>query len=313
MRSTFLFLLLLLAWPASLSAAPLCSSHDVAVEVLGSGGPMHAAGRGGSAYFLWLHHKPALVVDMGGDTPAKLSAAGVEAGTVPLVLISHLHPDHVSGLADFLWSEINAPRKAPLTLAGPEGGGDGFPAIDDFLHRSFDKGGLYPRMAGLFDGSAFPLNVQTVSVKAETTIANPLGLAIAAYGVDHGPAPALAYRVQGEGFAVVFGGDQTYGDPGFGRFAAGADLLIMHAMLTDKAKGDALMRSVGLPEALGARAKEAVPKRLLLSHLMGAPKDSANQSLWSLSDVGGVKARVAEFYSGPIDLAEDGRCYAVKD
>ena len=137
MRLRFLILWLLLSWPASLSAAPVCSSHDVAVEVLGSGGPMHAQGRGGSAYLLWLHHKPALVIDMGGDTPAKLSAAGVEAGTLPLLLISHLHPDHVSGMADFLWGEINAPRKTPLTLAGPDGGGDGFPGIGDFLHRSF--------------------------------------------------------------------------------------------------------------------------------------------------------------------------------
>jgi ribonuclease BN (tRNA processing enzyme) len=312
MRLRVFSLMLLLTLPDNAAAAPLCSSHDVALEVLGAGGPMHAGGRGGSAYLLWLHHKPALVVDMGGDTPAKLSAAGVEAGTVPLLLISHLHPDHVSGLADFLWGEINAPRKTPLMLAGPEGGGDGFPAIGDFLHRSFDKGGLYPRMAGLFDGSAFALNVQTVPVKGQSAIANPLGLTITAYGVDHGPAPALAYRVAGDGFAIVFGGDQTYGDPGFGRFAAGADLLIMHAMLTDKAKGDALTRSVGLPEDLGARAKEAAPKRLVLSHLMGAPEGSANRGLWSLSDIGGVKAGVARLYSGPIDLARDESCIALR-
>ena len=311
MRAPFLSLLFLLAGPPGLSAAPVCASHEVAVEVLGSGGPMHAGGRGGSAYLLWVHHKPVLAVDMGGDTPAKLSAAGVEAGTLPLVLISHLHPDHISGLADFLWSEINAPRKAPLMLAGPEGGGDGFPAIADFLHRSFDKGGLYPRMAGLFDGSAFPLRVQTLPPKGETNVANDLGLSVSAYGVDHGPAPALAYRVMGSGFSIVFGGDQTYGDPGFGRFAAGADLVILHAMLTDKAKGDALTRSVGLPEDLGARAKEANPKRLVLSHLMGAPDGSANRNLWSLSDLAGVKKRVAEFYAGPIALAQDGSCYAV--
>ena len=235
-----------------------------------------------------------------------------EAGTLPALLISHLHPDHVSGLADFLWGEINAPRKTPLTLAGPEGGGDGFPAIADFLHRSFDKSGLYPRMAGLFDGSAFPLNVQTVPVKGQSTIVNPLGLTITAYGVDHGPAPALAYRVEGQGFAIVFGGDQTYGDPGFGRFAARAELLIMHAMLTDKAESDALTRSVGVPDALGARAKEAMPKRLVLSHLMGAPPGSANRDLWSLSDIARVKKRLAEFYHGPLAVAEDGSCFPLR-
>ena len=313
MRFRSFALLLLLAWPGSLSAQPICARHDVAVEVLGSGGPMHAQGRGGSAYLLWLHHKPALVIDMGGDTPAKLSAAGVEAGTVKLLLVSHLHPDHVSGLADFLWGEINAPRRTPLTLAGPEGGGDGFPSIGDFLHRQFGAGGLYPRMGGLFDGSAFPLTVETVPVKGQSAVANDLGLSISAYGVDHGPAPALAYRIEGEGFAVVFGGDQTYGDTGFGHFAARADLLVMHAMLTDKAAGSALTRTVGLPDKLGARAKEAAPKRLVLSHLMGAPAASANHDFWSLSDMDGVKKRVAEFYSGPIELAHDTSCYAVRE
>jgi ribonuclease BN (tRNA processing enzyme) len=87
----------------------------------------------------------------------------------------------------------------------------------------------------------------------------------------------------------------------------------MHAMLTDKAKGDALTRSVGLPEQLGARAKEAAPKRLVLSHLMGSPVESANHAFWSLSDMDAVKKRVAEFYSGPIELAQDASCYAVRD
>ncbi len=114
MRLGCFSLLLLLAWPEAAAAAPICASHDVAVEVLGSGGPMHASGRGGSAYLLWLHHEPALVVDMGGDTPAKPSAAGGwKLAPLPLLLISHLHPDHVSGLADFLLSEINTPRKTP--------------------------------------------------------------------------------------------------------------------------------------------------------------------------------------------------------
>lgn len=111
----------------ALAGPPPCSSYDAAVEVLGSGGPMHGDGRGNVAYLLWLHHKPALVVDMGGDTPAKLSGAGAHAGTLPLVLISHLHPDHVSGLPDFLWGEINAPRRLPLMLAGPVAGAIIFP------------------------------------------------------------------------------------------------------------------------------------------------------------------------------------------
>lgn len=295
-------------------AAPACGSNDVAVEVLGSGGPMHGDGRGNSAYLLWLHHKPVAVVDMGGDTAGKLAQAGVTPGTVGTLLVSHLHPDHVSGLPDFLWGEITAQRKAPLTVAGPGGGGAGFPDVQTFLQRQFGNGGLYPRMQSLFDGSAFPMTVQTIAVDqpAITDVANNAGLTITAYPVKHGPAPALAFRIEGEGFTAVFGGDQTYDDPGFGRFAANADLLVMHAMVIDGAEGNALTQTVGIPRNLGERAAEAKARHVLLSHLMLAPAASANAPLWSLTDIASVKATIAGRYRGRLDLASDMQCVAIR-
>ena len=298
------------------AAAPAtCASHDVAVQVLGSGGPMHGDGRGNSAYLLWLHHKPAVVIDMGGDTASRLAQAGAEAGSVGTLLISHLHPDHVSGMADYLWGEITAQRKAPLALAGPSGGGAGFPDIQNFLQRQFGPGGLYPRMQGLFDGTAFPMTVQTVPAdgKAATGIVNNAGLTITAYPVAHGPAPALAFRIEGDGFVAVFGGDQTYDDPGFGRFAGGADLLVMHAMVVDGAAGNPLTQTVGVPRNLGARAEEAHARHVVLSHLMQAPAASANAPLWSLSNIKSVEATIAATYKGRIDLASDMACYPIRN
>jgi len=284
------------------------------VQVLGSGGPMHGDGRGNSAYLLWLHHKPVAVVDMGGDTAGKLAQAGVTPGTVGTLLISHLHPDHVSGLPDFLWGEITAQRKLPLAVAGPSGGGAGFPDIQTFLQRQFGSGGLYPRMQGLFDGGAFPMAVQTVPADqlTITDVANNAGLKITAYPVKHGPAPALAFRIEGEGFAAVFGGDQTYDDPGFGRFAANADLLVMHAMVVDGAEGNALTQTVGIPRNLGACADEAKAKHVLLSHLMLAPAASANAPLWSLTNIASVKATIAQHYRGKLDLASDMQCVVIR-
>lgn len=111
---------------------------------------------------------------------------------------------------------------------------------------------------------------------------------------------------------IVFGGDQTYSDPGFSHFAADADLLVMHAMLTDKARGNALTQSVGLPDVLGSRAQEAKAKRVVLSHLMQAPAGSTDASLWSLSDLDSVKGAIAKIYLGRIDVAQDGSCYPLR-
>lgn len=81
---------------------------------------MHAEGRGGSAYALWLSNRPAIVVDIGGDTPTALAHAGAGPGSVDVVLISHLHADHVAGLPDFLWGEMTAERRKALVVAdGP--------------------------------------------------------------------------------------------------------------------------------------------------------------------------------------------------
>jgi ribonuclease BN (tRNA processing enzyme) len=316
MKSTIppaIFAALVLAAGPAEAAAPPCARHEVAVQVLGSGGPMHGGARGGSAYLLWVHHQPAAVIDMGGDTATKLAAAGVEPGTVGTLLISHLHPDHVSGLPDFLWGEITAQRTMPLTIAGPDGGGAGFPDIKVFLERQFAVGGLYPRMQGMFDGTAFPLSVQIVALAGATQIANQTGLKITALPVKHGPAPALAYRVEGADFAVVFGGDQTYADPGFSQFAADADLLVMHAMVVDGADGNALTQTVGLPRDLGLRAAEAHARHVILSHFMRAPATSANAPLWSLNDIDAVRATIARAYRGRIDLAENLGCYPVKN
>ena len=92
------------------SAAVQCRSAEH-LRVLGSGVPMHAEGRGGPAYAVWVAGRPSIVVDMGGDSAAALSRAGAAAASVDAILISHLHADHLSGLSDFLWGEMTAGRR----------------------------------------------------------------------------------------------------------------------------------------------------------------------------------------------------------
>ena len=122
----------------------------------------------------------------------------------------------------------------------------------------------------------------------------------------------MAFRFDGKGFTTGFGGVQTYDDPGFGRFAANADLLVMHAMAVDGAEGNALAQTVGIPRNLGERANESKAKHVLLSHLMLAPAASANAPLWSLTDIASVKASIAARYRGKLDLANAMQCVAIR-
>lgn len=62
--------------PSGHTHAGPCSGFPVAVQVLGSGEPMHGDGRGSAAYVLWVKQRPVVVVDMGGDAQRPSHASG---------------------------------------------------------------------------------------------------------------------------------------------------------------------------------------------------------------------------------------------
>jgi ribonuclease Z len=299
--------------PGRAASRSPCSKNAVAVQVLGSGGPMHGQGRGSSTYLVWIHHQPFALVDIGGDTPTALAKAGVAAGAIPTLLISHLHPDHVAGLPDFLWGEITAHRKEPLTIVGPDGD-QGFPDVGVFLQRLIGKDGAFAGMQGVLDGSDMPLSIRSVqtSRKEVLQIADHAGVKIFTYPVSHGKAPSIAFRIDGGEFRIVFGGDQAYLDPGFASFAMKADILILHAIANEHVANQRLAGIVGTPGDLGETARRSQAKHVILSHLMLETNQTSDGSLWSLADLDRVRAAVERAYGAPVTIAEDSLCIVVR-
>ncbi|HEX8942961.1 MAG TPA: MBL fold metallo-hydrolase [Gemmatimonadaceae bacterium] len=286
------------------------ASGDYYLQVLGSGGPMHAEGRGCAAYAIWVSGRPAIVVDMGGDTPLALARAGAVPADVDVILISHLHADHVSGLADFLWGETTAERREGLIIAGPNGLEPDFPSTEDFLNRLIGEGGAFPAMRTLCADDPFAIRVTTLDASRSTPqhVLKHKDVAVTALSVRHGKAPALAYRVDTRRSSIVFAGDQSGLNPNFVDFASDAGVLVLHTMLTERAKDDRLATIVGLPGRFGSLARATRAKRVVLSHLMGQPGTSAQASLWSLADVESLLADFRREYDGPVMLASDLAC-----
>jgi ribonuclease BN (tRNA processing enzyme) len=287
--------------------------REVVIQVLGSGGPMHGEGRGGASYLVWIGGRPIALLDVAGDTPTKLSVAGVRACDIDILLISHLHPDHISGLPDFLWGEMTANRSSPLLVTGPSGG-NGFLDTETFLKRLFGGDGAFAEMSSLFGTEGFRLDIRIVDVNVQkrSSLLSAGGLEISALPVSHGRAPALAYRLKGPDFRIVFGCDQSYKDPEFVRFAQNADMLFLHAITTDAAALDPLAEIVGVPKDLGETARLAKAKHVVLSHMMKATNASAEGPLWSLADIAGVKATVAEHFSGTVTIASDMDLFSLR-
>lgn len=284
-----------------------CRSSKAAVQALGSGGPMHGGGRGSSAYLLWYLGKPAVIVDMGGDTPTALARAGALPGTSRVLLISHLHPDHVSGLPDFFWGEMTAHRSAPLTVAGPTGG-EKFHDIHTLFQRLFSESGAFPDLQSLLSGKEFPIDIRIASGDGET-VYDEKELKVRALKVPHGRAPALAYRIDGPNFSVVFAGDQTARDPDFACFARSADLLVVHAIVNRTVEGSPLANVLSLPRELGRMAADSEVKRVVLSHFMEAPPGTSDAEFWSLADLPSVIEDIRKEFGGSIEVAADLSCF----
>ena len=299
--------------PSSLiaSEAAGCGATDqIALQVLGSGGPVNSGGRASSSYLIWLHGHPAIIVDMGVGSAVNLARTGASARDIDAVLLSHLHPDHVSDFSGFLWSAQVLERARPLIVVGPAGNAY-FPDTKTFIQRLVGADGVFPVMQELVGGKAkFHLDVRTIETKPfQSSAALQIGSAnIFGYPVPHGRAPTLAFRIESAGFSIVLAGDQSGLDSGFASFAKDADVLVLHTALSPHAEHHPFAEVIGLPHRLGKLAADASAKKVVLSHLMGFPADDASAADFSLSAPDALIRAIREVYRGDISLASDLEC-----
>lgn len=285
----------------SLPAAAGCPGAELAVQVLGSGGPIADDARASSGYLLWLEGRSRLLVDAGGGTFLRFGEAGGSMEDLDRIAITHLHTDHVADLPALLKGGYFSGRTRPLPLFGATGNRL-FPAMDAFVTGLFDpEQGIFRYLWGFLQGKdnlfATPVTVIDAGHGRLIELPEVRGVKLAALGVHHGPVPALAYRVDVAGRRVVFSGDLKGDTPGIAEFVQGADLLVMDHAIPGSA-GRIAGNLHATPERIGKLAAQAQVKTLLLSHLMAR----------SLADPETNIAEIREHFDGPILVAEDLMC-----
>jgi len=291
----------LLALWAPGPAAAACGAHGLAVQVLGSGGPIADDGRASSGYLVWVDGHARLLVDVGGGTFLRFGEAGAAIADLDLICLTHLHTDHAADLPALLKGGYFSGRTRPLPIIGPTGRGL-FPGTADFLQRLFARErGAFGYLFGFLDGSdglfATPAHEVDAGAAEPVTAFSGDGLRVDAVGVHHGPVPALGYLVTVGGKRIAFSGDQRGDAPAFARMSHGADLLVMaHAIPQDAGQGARNLHAS--PEAIGRLAAEAQVHSLLLSHLMAR----------SLAHLPESQAIIRRHYPGPLRVAEDLMC-----
>jgi ribonuclease BN (tRNA processing enzyme) len=278
------------------ASAQTCTGSPIAVQILGSGAPGFVKDRANTSYLLWAGNQAKILIDAGGGAYVRFGQAGAKFSDLSMILVSHLHPDHVSDLPGVLWSG-RMTRNDTLPIIGPSGD-EAAPSFSDFLTRLFDpKTGAFEVLASVVaPGPGVKLAPTVIDVtKAEpSTVFDRDGIKVTALGIPHGNLPTLAYRVETQGKTVVFSSDQNGTNPRFVDFAKGANLLIMHLAIGVGANNP----NQALPNVVGRIAQDARPGRLVLSHIANFDLDAA-------------VADVRRNYTGPLTVGADLQCTQV--
>lgn len=211
---------------------------------LGTGDAFGAAGRGHTCFLLEDAAGLALV-DLGATAMQALFRAGVEAGAVGAVHLTHLHGDHIGGWPFLLVDAVyRQKRTAPLVVSGPPGTRERLEALWAACYADAAKRPL-----------GFPLEVVELEPGEARTLA---GRRVEASRAQHMRPPhvALSLAIEGPAGRLAFTGD-TGPHPGLAGMARGARLLLGEC-------SDLRAPAAGAPEP---RAGEDYPREAGRRHL----------------------------------------------
>ncbi len=214
-----------------------------------------------------------ILVDCPGNPIVRLKRAGVEINQVTGIILTHFHPDHVSGFPLLLMSMWLVGRKDAIWVYG--------------LSQTIDR---TQKMMELFEWDTwpnfFPVHFVRVAGEEHTQVMDGPDLRIYASPVKHlVPTMGLRFEFDRSGRVAAYSCD-TEPSPVVRRLAQDADVLIHEA--TGPSKGHTP------PEMAGEIASQAGVSALYLIHY--PPQLVTPESLL---------ARAKQTFSGQIEVARD--------
>lgn len=275
--------------------------NGIALQVLGSGGPIADDARASSSYLVWVDGQAKVLIDAGSGAFLRFGENGARFEDLELIALSHYHTDHSADLPALLKSGNFSSRKRPLNISGPASARR-FPGLEGYLKGLLDpEKGAYRYLSGYLDGSNGLVKLEAIerdhkSSEASIVIEQP-GLKVTALGVPHGIVPTLAYRVEVANWTLVFGSDQNGSLDAFTEFARDADVLVAHLVIPESA-GKSAKSLHATPSAIGRIAGKATVSKLLLSHFMARSLKTMDHNL----------EMIRGLYKGELVLADDNAC-----
>lgn len=295
---------MLLLTSIQIYASECASQAHVAVQVLGSGGPELTDELTSTSYLIWYEGKAKLLIDTGPGSSTNFEKAKARFEDLDAILYTHLHADHSGALPGFIKGSYFTSRDRDLMVFGPSGN-KLLPAMDDFLVRMFGSDGIYPYLTDVLssseDPSSFKLIPIVVSHEVNSVFETKLNktIQLKAIKTEHGPIPALAWRIDIEDISIIFTGDTSNLGNHIQLLGSEVDMLVAHNAIPEKADGVAAKLHMR-PSDIANLTIAINPRQLLLSHFMRRSIESRGQVLSLLNE---------HDKQIPLIIAEDMGCY----
>ncbi len=275
------------------------------VTLTGTGVPLPAPGRAGPGALV-RYGDIALQFDAGRATVLRLAEAGVPAHDLTALFLTHVHSDHVVGLADVAltrWIFTDLHPVEPLCVVAPEG------TTARFARRLFDvyDDDIAARTAEVLSGRP-EIDLEPFVARREPAVvwtSSDGAVRVLAVAVRHEPVrDAVAYRIETPtGVVVVSGDTRVCGE--VEQLSAGADVLVHEACrataMRDVIAGTPFEHIFGYHAdtfALGGLAERAAVPHLVLTHLIPPPAGEADELAFATDVRGGG-------YTGEITVGRD--------
>jgi ribonuclease BN (tRNA processing enzyme) len=191
-------------------------------------------------------------------------------------------------------------RRNPIHIYGPENNpqNNDYPATIDYADGHYaapDGTERYLKTfvrqitsrTSNFNYRAHNLNASVQGAGIEEVLRTRDGLVITAIAVDHGPVPAVAFRVEYKGNSIVYSGDTASTSENMITLSQNADILIYDTGITDTLPPSPFFRALHTtPARIGQVASQANVKKLVLSHLTPITEPRVAEVMQSIRNQG---------------------------
>ena len=265
------------------------------IVLLGTGCPSPSHIRYGPSTLISTE-KHKILIDAGSGVTQRLSEFGLAPSEIDVILITHLHSDHIVDLYQLYISGWHTGRTRPFKIVGPKG-------IKKFFDKTVEA---YADELNLrVDWEKRPnhegLNIDIIEIDKEF-IHEEMGIKITSIEVQHQPVePAYGYQVFVDDKKITYSGDTRY-SKNLEKASKNSEYLIHEVFVSlafnEKRMTEDTLKNVkdyhSTPKDVGTLAKAANVKKLILNHFVPPVFDEET-----------LKAEISKYYKGEIIVGKD--------